>query len=124
GGGLVQFRGNGDGTFRKVRTFAYGECWDVIAADVDANGVTDLVVTRPTGDILVLIGGSTGGVANGSFLFPRNFQSVGAPVGLALADLNNDGALDAVVATRQNYLCVHWGMLDASGPTGDFSAPA
>jgi hypothetical protein len=124
GGGLVQFHGNGDGTFRKVRTMPYGECWDVIAADVNADGVNDLVVTRPTGDILVLIGGSIAGVPNGTFLFPRNFPSVGAPVGLALADLNNDGALDAVVATRHDYLAVHWGMLDASGPTGDFSGPA
>ena len=90
--------GNGNGTFqpsinRTVDTAAYS----VLPGDFNADGNPDLVMLGYLTNILVLLGRG-----DGTFDNPVSYPAVaGAEVVKAtLADLNSDGKLDVVVASR------------------------
>lgn len=102
--------GKGDGTLRPVKTYASGGCGaDAITiADVNHDGKLDLVVANTcsvdscNGLISVLLGNG-----NGTFRAAKNFQSGGMYASsVAVADVNEDGKLDVVVANGCNDCAV------------------
>ena len=67
----------------------------VVAADVDGDGESDLVVVNTSADsIAVLIG-----AGDGSFASPVNYYAGDAPSDVAAGDLDGDGDLDLIVST-------------------------
>lgn len=70
----------------------------VVAADVDSDGLTDLIsVNRSSRTVSVAIG-----TGNGAFREPRSYSvapPAAAPSAVTVADLNRDGNLDLIVTT-------------------------
>ncbi|NDC43048.1 MAG: VCBS repeat-containing protein, partial [Chitinophagia bacterium] len=72
---------------------------DLIAGDLDNDGLADLVVTNYfSGFISTFQNTSSGGSA--SFGAPSSFTTGNSPIGLALADYNGDKMLDIVVSNN------------------------
>jgi hypothetical protein len=92
--------GNGDGTIGPAAVVATGgfSHWGLATGDVNRDGKPDLVLAGPTPnqEVGVLLG-----LGNGSFA-PLQTYSTGnaAARGNALADFNEDGYLDVVVASQ------------------------
>ena len=90
-GGLVTMLGRGDGTFQPPTYYAV-DAANVYAADLNGDGIPDLVVSADSGLRYLL------GNGDGSFAPPVQFSSDGftlyAESPLALADFNGDGKLD------------------------------
>jgi hypothetical protein len=96
--------GNGDGTFQPARSYDSGapDGAHVAVADVNGDGKLDLIVTNYVGETngdgtaAVLLGNG-----DGTFRSPVLYD-VGAPNpdGVAVADVNGDGLLDLLVASR------------------------
>lgn len=81
-----------------------------IIADVDGDGINEIVVTDGGGRLLVLYGGDVPGLDTNNFttLYKLsiyvNASYYSAP---ALADVDNDGVLEAIVGCRDGYVrCV------------------
>lgn len=93
----------GGGIFADAVTYAstlQSQIWDdpeptfIKAADVDGDGMTDLVYTNSEfGTVGVLFG-----KGDGTYFSPVEYAAGGYAFGLTLADVNQDGALDVVTA--------------------------
>ena len=92
--------GVGDGTFDPPGMYAVGASpARLIAADLDGDGVLDLVVANNGGaSVSVLRGVGAGGRGNGTFTAAVSFAVSGSPWGLAAIDWNRDGVPDLVVS--------------------------
>ena len=86
--------GNGNGTFAPERTFATGLApWSVAVADVNHDGIPDLIVADGDGnDVSVLLGNG-----NGTFGSRHTFATGVFPISVAVADVNGDGKPDLIV---------------------------
>lgn len=106
GGGLVVLLGNGDGTLAAAHTFSAGDAPSAIAAaDVDADGNVDLIVTN-NGLGGNGLGGSTQidvllGKGNGTFAAPVPYTVGGRTRGVVARDLNGDCRIDVAVANLE-----------------------
>ena len=108
---------NGDGTFRDSEQSPIGEnCttgWNVTLADLDEDGVADIVshCRQPDGVNVAR------GLGDGLFEEPVLFELAGDanPEGMAIADFDGDGLQDVVLsANRVDPVWTFWGTGDGS----------
>ena len=103
GGNVGVLIGNGNGTFKRVVNYqAANSPFNVVAADVNGDGKLDIVVSNwgtpnaGTNDGAVTV---LPGKGNGTFRPAQTFPSGGAEApSVAVADVNNDGRPDIVLA--------------------------
>jgi FG-GAP-like repeat len=105
--GLTLLLGDGTGRFRMLpgSPFNTGPIPNMAAiGDVNGDGVADVAVSSPDGNVVTLLLMSRDGVASASVLTVG-----GGPKGLAMADLNGDGKADLVIANnRRDTVTVWW----------------
>lgn len=106
-GAVSVLLGNGDGTFQSPVVYSSGNfgATSVVVGDVNGDGKPDLLVSNQCeaftycgdefdGSVAVLLGNG-----DGTFQFGNNYDAGGyASASVALADVNGDGLLDAIVA--------------------------
>ena len=109
--------GNGNGTFKAVKTYPSGGdgAVSVAVADLNKDGKPDFVVANcgplacgpgsPGGNVGVLIGNG-----NGTFKPVVNYPAANSPFDVVAADVNGDGKLDIVVS--------NWGTPNAATNDG------
>lgn len=98
---ITRFLGRGDGTFTTpgANIGVQGNPAQIIAADYNRDGKMDLfVLNRGSNNISVLDGNGTGGFTTDVNDPTRTLATNLQPRGMAVADFNNDGQLDVVVA--------------------------
>jgi hypothetical protein len=96
----------------------------ITSADLNEDGIQDVVlVTTGGGNLVTILGQGAGGVGNGTFAAPVSVATGGLPVYLALLDANADGILDAaVVCQDDNTLRLHLGQGAGGVGNGTFGA--
>jgi hypothetical protein len=91
--------GNGDGTFQPQKTYAVGTFpFSVVAADLNGDGIPDLVVANGlshngVSTVSVLLGNG-----DGTFQTQKTYSVGATPHSVVVADLNGDGKPDIVTA--------------------------
>lgn len=115
--------GMGDGTFTVGPSYGTA-AWSLGMASGDFNGddITDLAVTNHTGaSVSILLGNGTGGVGDGSFTPAVSYPIGSHPFGIDVADFNEDGILDLVIADNgANLLTFMRGLGTGGVGTGAF----
>lgn len=89
--------GNGDGTFPRTSVVSATSLTSpraIRAADMNGDGIMDLVVTGYTSNSVAILLGT----GSGAFTGPRFVGYAPQPQGVAIADFNHDGRLDIAVA--------------------------
>jgi hypothetical protein len=108
--------GNGDGTFRaRAIAIAFAGAWNAAAADLNGDGRLDLA-SIATGEAAVTVRIGNGDPAT-VFEPATTYPATSAPGGLVLADLDDDGHVDMVVAQPQRLT------LWRGAAEGPFAAP-
>lgn len=99
---LAVFRGTGDGTLEPATFYPCATCINVAAADLDGDGDVDLATTSfmpgQPGSLFVFVNDGIG-----DFQGRASYDPKGNAHGLALADLNADGALDVITGNDRSY---------------------
>lgn len=98
-----------------------GSAWGVAAGDIDGDGKIDLVTAEAeTSSVVVLANRSTGPGAYA--VQPFGFEGGHAPVGVAIADVDDDGRLDVISAAKDDGLVVLRNITVTGGPIS-FAGP-
>lgn len=91
--------GLGDGTFQAPVSHAGGNGpADVVIADVNRDGISDLVSAARFGNTVTINIGN----GDGTFKAPSLFETGDRPLNLKVADLNGDGLLDVVTPSEND----------------------
>ena len=98
--GTISFlTGNGDGTMQPPTAYETGDSVALVAADFNGDGLLDVAAINELDDyVSVLLNGN-----NGSFYpsaNPDQRQIPPYPLGLAMAEMNDDGTLELLVANN------------------------
>jgi hypothetical protein len=105
GGGVSVMLGVGDGTFAAPKTLPSGNSSTVGVADLNHDGILDIVTGTITGsnagDLEVFNGQGSAGVWDGTFGDARHYATNGDVYQLITSDIDYDGAVDVV--TAQGY---------------------
>ena len=121
--------GNGGGTFQSAAAYGGGSYVSIAVADVDGDNTPDVLAASMscaapggTGCVDVLVGNG-----DGSLAAPLPYDAGILPLSIAAADVNGDGAPDAVVAHEfGNGTGIPPGMVDVllnNGPLLDTTPP-
>ena len=120
-GGVGVLLGNGDGTFQSAVTHDTGGPGSlangVVVTDVNGDGKPDLIVANSCGDSYCLTGSTMAvllGNGDGSFQPPVAYSSGGTAWSLKVADVNDDGKLDIIVANANGSVGVLLGNGDGT----------
>ena len=109
--------GNGDGTFRKpIKYHSGGQAWAVAVADLNHDGLPDLVVANLNGSVGVLLG-----TGKGHFKKPVSYRvNGGGNYSLTIGDFDRDGKLDvAVTSFCADKTCSTFGLVNVLLGNGD-----
>ena len=113
--------GNGDGTFAgpfiSLNFGYYAGTFDIDSADVNGDGLPDLLITNP--NLLqstIFFNNGGGSFSKGPDLLPAGYRY--GPVDGRLGDVNGDGCPDAVISEQLEFVLVAYG--DCAG---NFSIP-
>lgn len=102
GSQLVELLGKGDGTFKPASIYPCPGCGSAAAADLNKDGHVDVVAGSATlsapGVMEVFLNDG-----KGKLMPPVAYDAYGNAAGVALADLNGDGVLDAITANDRSY---------------------
>jgi hypothetical protein len=104
-GAALVYLGNGDGTFGSGTVFSNGSTNNdglahILAADVNNDGIPDLILNTDAG-VSVLLGNG-----NGTFRAPISTTSAGFVLSMMNADFNGDGRLDLAVTNGFSTLSI------------------
>lgn len=115
--------GNGDfGTGTHV-SVGGGALNEVALADLDHDGILDLLAAFAT-SVAVMKGNGTNGAGNGTFGSPVTFSTVAAPQSMVVSDWNEDGIPDlAVGVPTRNVVDVFIGQGAGGVGNGTFGTP-
>jgi len=91
----------------------------VDVADIDRDGRADVVTVHGGWNAAGVYRGGAGGVLGAEELSTLPYASSYEPHGLALGDVNGDGALDAAIADYNNGLVVLYGVAPPPPPSAD-----
>lgn len=94
--------GHGDGTFAPATSYTlHNLCTGVAIGDVDGDAVLDIAATEyNSGTVAVLHGQRTDGVPDGQFVAGEHPGAGASPYDVSLADVDQDGHLDLLVANN------------------------
>lgn len=107
------YQNNGDGTFSSEFELAVnGQPFEVITADIDKNGIDDIITVNDVENSISIFKGKV----DGTFSVATKVNVGQTPVYVAVGDINNDGKLDIVTA---NYNAKTVSVLPGNG-TGLF----
>src|SRR5579872_4072374 len=88
--------------------------YQVVIADVDGDGLPDLLTANSgSTNVSVLRNLGGGGISGNTFAPAVNFSTGGTPFGIAIGDLNGDGKPDVAVANQNGTLGI---LQNASAP--------
>src|SRR5262249_20328178 len=91
--------GNGNGTFQARKTFTVGNNpTSVAVADLDGDGLLDLVVANRGSNTLGLLRGN----GNGTFATQLTFSAGLAPAAVAIGDVNGNGTPDLIFVNHDD----------------------
>ncbi|MCR9165926.1 MAG: FG-GAP repeat domain-containing protein [Nannocystaceae bacterium] len=115
---IMRFRGNDDGSFSSITSYAGGSNWDVALADLNGDDRLDALGTNSGINVLIATASESFGAAE-TFGSPTSFQNV------KTADIDGDGDVDVVAGVGAGiYAFINdgSGTLTAGTPFGQGSS--
>ena len=115
--------GAGDGTFAAPVSYAVGlRPTAIAAADVNEDGITDLLITcRSSNAVFVALGQGSNGVGDGTFATASGYAATSLPAAITTGDFDADGITDLAVAGN-NGVSILRGLGASGHGNGTFAA--